>query len=125
MAPDDVRGGLVDAAPGRRVARVEITLTGQRALGDQVEILRRVKGLQFFARGRARFHDAHALVEPARGELGEKSGMAVRTERMAVAEAVTRQAFAGDQQNRWASTDDAAVDSVPLPFVRLTKRGQT
>jgi hypothetical protein len=53
--------------------------------------------LQFFAGGRARFHDAHALVEPARGELGEKCRMPVRPERMAVTESVSRQALAGDQ----------------------------
>ena len=67
-------------------------------------ILRRVKGLQFLARGRARFHDAHALVEPARDELGEKRRVPVGPEWMAVAEAVTREAFAGDQQDRRAST---------------------
>ena len=60
-----------------------------------------MKGLQFFARGRARFHDLHALVQPSRDQLGEKSGVTVRTERVAVAKAVTRQAFARDQQNRW------------------------
>jgi hypothetical protein len=53
--------------------------------------------LQLFARGGTRFHDAHALVETARGELGEKCRMAVGPERMAVAESVSRQALAGDQ----------------------------
>ena len=57
-----------------------------------------MKGLQFFAGGGARFHDAHALVESARGEFGEKRRVAVRPEWMAVTESVPREAFAGNQQ---------------------------
>jgi hypothetical protein len=56
--------------------------------------------LQFFARGRARFDHANPAVEASLGEFGEERGMAVGAERMAVTEPVSRQTFAGDQQNR-------------------------
>jgi hypothetical protein len=97
-----VGGGFIHAAPRRRVAGIEETLTGERRFRDQFQVLRRVEGLQFFAGGRARFHDAHPLVEPARGEFGKKGGVAVLAEWMPVAKAVSRQTFSGDQQNGWA-----------------------
>jgi hypothetical protein len=60
-----------------------------------------MKGLQFLASGRPRFHDLQTLVQPARHELGEKGRVAIRPERVAIAEAITRQAFASDQQYGW------------------------
>jgi hypothetical protein len=97
---DDVRRGLENAAPGRRIARIEVALAGARGFLDPVDVLRGVEGFEFVARGRARFHHADALVEAARREFGEKRRMAIGTERMAVAESVTREAFARDQQDR-------------------------
>jgi hypothetical protein len=58
-----------------------------------------MKRLQFLAAGRACLGHAHAPVEAALGELREKGGMAIGPEGMAVAEPVTRQAFARYQQN--------------------------
>ena len=99
VAPTTSGGGLIDTAPGRRVAGVEITLASHRRFGDQIDVLRRVKGLQLVARRGSRFHESHAFVESARSELGEKCRMAIRAERMAVAETITRQTFAGDDDN--------------------------
>ena len=103
---DHVGRRLVDAAPRRRVAGVEESLAGQRRFRDQVDVLRRVERLELVARGGARLHDAHALVEAARGELREKCRVAIGAERMAVAETVAREALAGDHQNG-CGTDDA------------------
>ena len=97
VAADHVGRRFVDTAPRRGVAGVEKSLARDRRFRDQVDILGRVKRLQFFARGGARLHDAHALVEAARGELGEKRRVPIGPERMPVAEPVTRQAFAGNQ----------------------------
>ena len=58
-----------------------------------------MKGFELVTRGRSRFHDLQALVEPASQQLGEKSGVAIRTKRVPVAKTITRQAFARDQQN--------------------------
>jgi len=96
-AADHVGRRFINTSPRRRVAGVEKSLTGDRRLGDQVDILRSVKRLQFLARGGARLHDAHALVEAARGELGEKRRVPVGPERMPVAEPITREAFSGNQ----------------------------
>jgi hypothetical protein len=58
-----------------------------------------VEGFEFLTRRRARFHDAHPLVEPTRGELGKKRGVTVLAEGMAVAKSITCQALSRHQQD--------------------------
>ena len=98
--PDHVRGRLVHPTPGGSVAGIEVALTGQRPVRDQVDVLRGVKGLELGTRRRARLHHPHALVETARGELGEEGGVPVLPERVAVGKAVARQPFASHHQDR-------------------------
>ena len=97
---DHVRGRLVHPAPGGCVAGIEVALTGQRPVRNQVDVLRGVKGFELGTRRRARFHHPHALVETASGELGEEGGVPVLPERMAVGKAVARQPFASHHQDR-------------------------
>jgi hypothetical protein len=96
---DHIGSRFINAAPRRRVSRVQESFARQRCFRDQVEVLRRVEGFKFLARRRARFHDTHAFVEPTRGELGEKRGVTVLAEGMAIAESITCQALARHQKD--------------------------
>ncbi len=83
-----------------RIASVEVPLACERALGDQAHVFARVEGFEFVARGSARLDDPGALVEATRRELGIEGRVPVRTEGMAVAKSVAREAFARHHQHR-------------------------
>ena len=97
---DHVGRGFVDAAPGRRVAGVEKTLAGARTLprpGRRTAACERTRNSSRVA---ARVSMMRTRLSSPRAEnSAKKRRVAVRPERMAVAEAIARQALAGDHQN--------------------------
>src|SRR5262245_61953991 len=96
---DDVARGLVDAAPGRRVAGVEIAVAGRRAFAHQIDVRGRMKPFELFAGSRTRDAALDAPVESALVQFPHESFVPIGPERVAVAEAVARNLVARYQEH--------------------------
>ena len=96
---DDVARGFVDAAPGRRVACVEIAEAARRTLAHEIDVGRRVKPFELFTRSGARDAALDAPVQSALVQLAHECFVPVGPERVAVAEAVARDLVARHQEH--------------------------
>ena len=90
---------LVDASKCRRVAPIQKALPAGRALAHEVDVRGGVEGAQLLFGCNAWLEHAHAPIQAARLELAYECRVAVRTEGMAVAEAVASQALAHDHRH--------------------------
>ena len=101
---DDVARGLVDAAPRRRIAGIEIAVAARRALAHEIDVGRRVKALELVARRGAR--DCRAgRVRRARSACNSRMNASCRSgpNGWPSPKAVARDLVAGDQEHGWQS----------------------
>jgi hypothetical protein len=90
-AADDVAGGLVDAREGGRITGIEKTRSGLRLQNHPFHVVPGMEMLQAVAVGGNRSTALHPGIQTARLCLLPEGIHPVRTERVALAEAVTRQ----------------------------------
>src|SRR6185437_7123172 len=94
--------GLVYTAKSRRITRIEVTLPARRAVPHELDVARSVKREQLLVRGIARLEHPHRAIERARAKLPQEGRVTIRSEGMAVTEAVARETLAGDHHDLFA-----------------------
>src|SRR5690606_19194749 len=105
-----------------RVPAVQVSLPRRRTFANEIDVLRRVKRFDLFARRGTRACAKHATVEAGFVQLAHERFVAIRAERVSIAETIASDFVARHQQNGRASGLDVVNRGASSPRKRPVRK---